>query len=171
MGIMQIEELLEWKRRRRALVKTEESYQGLPHEPMTRPEATPLPATCGSEKGGVAVVSTVDTKDVAEDSEELAKYIQMTEYIRTRLARNRNSIPEDKNKYKRKRKARHGVKRETKSELHIRAADGCDLPVVDGGDSRKLYIETEPLPQRVSEGFVIPPTVYEPISREECEIK
>ena len=37
----------------------------------------------------------------------------------------------------------------------------------DGSDSRKLYIETEPLPQRVSEGFVIPPTICdEPISRE-----
>ena len=100
---------------------------------------------------------------VAEDSEELAKYIQMTEYIRTQLERNRNTIHTDKTKYKRKKKARHDTRKKAKGKLIN------NLPVGNGGDSRKLYLETEPLPQRVSEGFAIPPTVCEPISREKCE--
>ena len=99
----------------------------------------------------------------AEDSEELASYIKMTEYIRTQLERNRNTFPTDKPKYKREKKARHDIRKKAKGKLIN------SLPVGDGGDSRKLYLETEPLTQRVSEGLTIPPTVYKPISREKCE--
>ena len=46
----------------------------------------------------------------AEDSEELARYIKMTEYIQTQLERNRNTLPTEKPNYKREKKARHDTR-------------------------------------------------------------